>query len=231
MLKQGDGFIRSRNRDAKLVYVLGCRSRSLLDRRLDHRRRHMACPAQFRQGARFTRGGPPAAHRKIPHRRQAMRREWRLRRDRQFRKALSQAVEPRRIASWRRPRRCDSRHCHHPRKRVIQHGRCSRLLDVPPSRGATDRIPRGAPAANAPRPSWRRHEHRPTAPTAAAGIGASSITLDDRQRLCDLALRHFEDQLVVHLQHLGGELGLRQRRLDPHHGAADDVGGRGAGAR
>ena len=42
----------------------------------------------------------------------------------------------------------------------------------------------------------------------------------------DLRLRHFENQLVVHLQqHLRLELCLLELRLDADHGAADDVGG------
>src|SRR5262249_18296616 len=44
----------------------------------------------------------------------------------------------------------------------------------------------------------------------------------------DLAVRHFEDQFVMHLQqHLRGQLLLGERVLDTDHGAADDVG-RGA---
>src|SRR5215510_3265748 len=48
--------------------------------------------------------------------------------------------------------------------------------------------------------------------------------LHDRQRRRDFLVRHFEDQLVMHLQqHLRGELLLGEYILDTGHGAADDV--------
>ena len=95
---KGDGFIRIAHNRAvpSFVYVLGCRSKDRcltyvgwttdVDTRLA---RHNSG-----KGARFTRGRAwILLHtEKFRTRRQAMRREWHLKRDRKFRKTLAQAV-------------------------------------------------------------------------------------------------------------------------------------------
>ncbi len=53
---------------------------------------------------------------------------------------------------------------------------------------------------------------------------------NQRDRRLDLGVRHLKNEFVMHLQkHLRGKPLFIQRRLHPHHRAADDVGSRTPG--